>query len=147
MSSGPGRTSIAAQYGVSMSLSNEKYMAFTTYKRDGTAVTSPVWVVPYDDDRVAFYTSSTSGKAKRLAHTSKAGAQPSDARGKVKEGTTPITGTAAIVRGAELEEIRSKIVAKYGFMTKVTKALAKLGGIVKRKSQPYADTGIVFTPD
>ncbi len=129
-----------------MSLSDRKYMAFTTFRRDGTPVSTPVWVVPLDDGKVGFYTSSASGKAKRLQHTAKAVAQPSDSRGKVTAGSIAVDGTAAIVRGAQLEEIRSKVVAKYGFMTKITKVLAKLGGIVKRKSQPYADTGVVFTP-
>jgi hypothetical protein len=30
-------------------------------------------------------------------------------------------------------------------MTKVTRFLAKVGGFVKRKPQPYADRGVVVT--
>jgi hypothetical protein len=37
------------------------------------------------------------------------------------------------------------VVAKYGFMTKITRALAKVGGFVKRKDQPYADRAVVVT--
>jgi len=36
------------------------------------------------------------------------------------------------------------VVAKYGVMTKFTR-LAKVGGFVKRKNQPYADRGVVVT--
>ncbi len=128
-----------------MSLGDEKYLALTTFKRDGTPVTTAVWAAPIDDNKIGFWTSSGSGKAKRLAHTSKVIVQPSDSRGRVKAGTTPVEATAELVTGPQLEGIRTKIVAKYGFMTKITKFLAKIGGIVKRKQIPYGDRGVLIT--
>ena len=128
-----------------MSLGDEKYLALTTFKRDGTPVTTAVWSAPIDDNKIGFWTSSGSGKAKRLAHTAKVTVQPCDSRGRVKEGTTPIEATAELVTGPQLEGIRTKIIAKYGFMTKVTKFLAKVGGIVKRKQIPYGDRGVLIT--
>src|SRR5260370_26561911 len=50
-----------------MALADERYMLLTTFRRDGTPVATPVWVTPYDEHSVAFWTSSGSGKAKRLA--------------------------------------------------------------------------------
>jgi uncharacterized protein len=130
-----------------MSLADEKYLALTTFKRDGTPVTTPVWAAPLDGGKIGFWTSSSSGKAKRLAHTSKVTIQPCDARGRVKEGTSPSEATAVVVAGGpELETIRKQIVAKYGFMTKVTKLLNKIGAFLKRKKQPYGDRGVVITP-
>jgi hypothetical protein len=41
-----------------MSLADEKYLALTTFKRDGTAVTSPVWAAPLSDGKIGFWTSS-----------------------------------------------------------------------------------------
>lgn len=73
--------------------------------------------------RLRIWTSSGSGKAKRLAHSSRVLAQPCDARGRVRAGTEPSEGTARVVSGAELDEIRRKVKDKYGFMTKITKAL------------------------
>ena len=128
-----------------MSLGDEKYLALTTFKRDGTPVTTAVWAVSIDDNKIGFWTSSGSGKAKRLAHTSKVIVQPSDGRGRVKPGTTPIEATAELVTGPQLEGIRTKVKAKYGFMTKITKFLAKVGGIVKRKQIPYGDRGVLIT--
>lgn len=128
-----------------MSLADEKYLALTTFKRDGTPVTTPVWATALDDGKIGFWTSSASGKAKRLAHTSKVTVQPCDARGRVKAGTTVSDATAVVVTGPELEAIRVKVKAKYGFMTQITKFLAKVGGFVKRKKQPYGDRGIVIT--
>ena len=128
-----------------MTLSDEKYIRFTTFKRDGSEVSSPTWIVPLDDGKIGFYTSSMSGKAKRLKNNPNVIVQPSDGRGRVKAGTSPITGTAVVVAGEERDAIYAKVVAKYGFMTKVTRLLAKIGGFVKRKKRPYADRGVVVT--
>ena len=108
-------------------------------------MSTPTWVVGLDDGKVGFYTSSTSGKAKRLKNNSDVVVQPSNGRGRVKAGTSPLKGTAVVVTGPERDAIYDMVVAKYGFMTKVTRFFAKVGGFVKRKSQPYADRGVVVT--
>jgi len=128
-----------------MALADEKYMLFTTFRRDGTAVSTPVWVVPLDDGKVGFWTSSGSGKAKRLAHTDRVTVQPCDARGRPKAGTQPIEATARIVTGPEFATISDKVVAKYGFLTKLTRTLGTIGGIVKRNRIPYGDLGVIVT--
>jgi hypothetical protein len=128
-----------------MAFSDEKYMLFTTFRRDGTPVGTPVWVVKLDDSTVAFWTSSASGKAKRLAHTPRVTVQPCNARGVVKAGTTPTEAMARLVSGSELDEIRAKVLAKYGFVTKVTKLLQAIVGMVKRKRRPYGDRGVVVS--
>jgi hypothetical protein len=128
-----------------MTLSAEKYIRVTTFKKDGTEVSTPTWVVDLDDGTIGFYTSSTSGKARRLKNNPKVVVQPSDGRGRAKSGTSPLTGTAVVVAGPERDAIYAKVVEKYGFMTKVTRFLAKVGGVIKRKDQPYADRGVVVT--
>jgi PPOX class probable F420-dependent enzyme len=129
-----------------MSLADEKYLALTTYKRDGTPITTPVWAAAIDGGKIGFWTSSGSGKAKRLAHTSKVIVQPCNNRGTIKPGSTPSDATAELVTGPQLEEIRTRIKAKYGFMCHITKFLAKVGGMIKRKQIPYGDRGVVITP-
>ena len=128
-----------------MALSAAKYIRVTTFKKDGTEVSTPTWVVALDDGRIGFYTSSTSGKAKRLKNNPNVILQPSDGRGRAKSGTSTLNGTAVVVTGPERDAIYDKVVTKYGFMTKLTRLLAKIGGFVKRKDQPYADRGVVIT--
>ena len=128
-----------------MALADEKYLLLTTFRRNGTPVSSPVWAAALVGGSIGFWTSSGSGKAKRLAHTDRVTVQPCDARGRPKPGTDAMPATARLVTGAELDAIRQKIVAKYGFMTKVTKLLGQVGGIVKRKRIPYGDRGVVIT--
>ena len=91
-----------------------KYMALTTFRRTGEPVTSPVWVVPVDDGRVGFWTSMGSGKTKRMAHTARVVVQPSDARGRVTDGSSALQGTAEMVRsGAAFDEVSAKY-AEFG---------------------------------
>lgn len=129
-----------------MAIGDEKYILFTTFRRDGTPVATPVWAVPLDGGRIGFWTSSGSGKAKRLAHTDRVTVQPCDARGRAKAGAQRIEGTARVVTGPEFDAIHDKVVAKYGFFTKITKLLGTIGGIVKGKRIPYGDRGVVVTP-
>lgn len=128
-----------------MSLENEKYVLLTTFRRDRTPVATPVWIVPIGDGRFGFWTSSASGKAKRIAHTSRVTVQPSDVRGRVKPGSTVQAATASITTGPDYATIRAKVKAKYGVMTSVTRFLAIVGGVFKRKQIPYADVGVVIT--
>ena len=121
-------------------------MLLTTFRRDGTPVATPVWVVKLDGDEVGFWTSSGSGKAKRLAHTARVSVQPCDARGRLRKDSEQIDATARVVTGSELETIRERVVAKYGFVTKITKALGTLVGILRGKRIPYGDVGVVVTP-
>jgi PPOX class probable F420-dependent enzyme len=128
-----------------MALADEKYIRVTTFKKDGTEVSTPTWVIALEGGRIGFYTSSTSGKAKRLKNNPNVVVQPSDGRGRPKPDTRALKGTAVVVAGPERDLIYDKVVAKYGFVTKVTRFLAKVGGFVKRKEQPYADRGVVVT--
>ncbi len=129
-----------------MALSDEKYILLTTFRRDGTPVSTPVWAVDLGEDTIGFWTSSGSGKSKRLAHTSRVTVQPCDARGRVRDGTAPVDATARVVTGSEYDTIRERVKAKYGVMTKFTKALGTIGGVVRGKRIPYGDRGVIITP-
>lgn len=126
-----------------MGLGDEKYLLLTTFKRDGTPVPTAVWAAPLESGEIGFWTSSGSGKAKRIAHTSRVTVQPCDARGKVKPGSVSVDATARLVEGDDMAEIQRAINAKYGMMTTVTKLLGTLGGIVKRNRIPYGDRGVI----
>lgn len=128
-----------------MDVSGEKYVLFTTFKRDGTAVASPVWCTPLADGTFGFWTSSDSGKAKRLRNGDRVIVQPCDRRGRPRDGTSSTEGTARLVTGTELDDIRSRIVAKYGVMAKMSTFLTGAVNALKRVHRPYADVGVVVT--
>ena len=126
-----------------MTIADEQFISFTTFRRTGEAVSTPTWVVPVSDGRLGFWTAMGTGKTKRLAHTPRVVLQPSDRRGKVKHSTAPVEGTAEMVRsGALFDEVQGRVRAKYGFMTKLTRVLSKLGP-QGRKGLTYADTVVL----
>jgi uncharacterized protein len=130
-----------------VALTDERHMAFTTYRRSGEAVTTPVWLVPVSDGRVGFWTAMGTGKTKRLRHDPRVTLQPSDARGRVKEGTSPVSGTAELVQSGRLfDEVQARIREKYGARTTVSRLLGRVGGM-RRRGQTYADTVVLVRLD
>jgi PPOX class probable F420-dependent enzyme len=129
-----------------MSISDAKYVSSTTYRKSGTPVATATWIVPLDDGRVGFWTSSASGKYKRLRGNPKISLQPSDSRGRVTAGSSAVEGTAELVTaGPEFEAIQQKVRAKYGFMVGMSRFFNTLGHIGKGPF-PYGDVGVVVTP-
>jgi uncharacterized protein len=105
-----------------------------------------VWCTPLDEDRFGFWTSSESGKAKRLAHTDRVVVQPSDGRGKVKAGSGAEEGRAEVVSsGPDFDAVMQGIAAKYGFLTKFTRFLNGVGNLFRRGKRPYGDRAVVVT--
>lgn len=127
-----------------MHLADEKYLAFTTYKKSGEAVSTPVWVVPVSDGRIGFWTAMGTGKTKRLRNDPRIAAQPSDTRGRVKDGTSPVAGTAEMVQSGRLfDEVQAKVREKYGVITKISRLMGKVMG-QRKAGQQYADTVVLI---
>jgi uncharacterized protein len=128
-----------------MALADETYMAITTYKRDGTPVSTPVWVAPAGTPgEVCFTTGVDSGKVKRLRHTARVTVQPSDVRGTPKPGTEPVEARARIVEGEAFEPVRAAIDEKYGVKAK---AIDGVLGVTRRLrgDGPMVRCGVVVT--
>jgi len=128
-----------------MTISDEKYVTTTTFRKSGTPVATPTWIVPLDGGRVGFWTSSRSGKYKRLRNDPRITLQPADARGRVKAGSQASTGTVQLVTsGADFDAIQQRVRAKYGVQVPMSKFFNTLGHIGKGKF-PYGDVGVVVT--
>jgi PPOX class probable F420-dependent enzyme len=128
-----------------MSLGDEKYISFTTFRKTGEEVATPTWVVGLGDGRVGFWTSSASGKAKRLANDARVTLQPSDVRGRVKPGSGKSTGTATLVSsGPDFDAVKDAVKARYGFMVPLTHTLNRIGHL-GRGSFPYGDRVVVVS--
>ncbi len=128
-------------------LAVEKYLAFTTYRRSGEPVTTPVWVVPVSDGRLGFWTAMGTGKTERLRHDPRVQVEPCDVRGRTQEATSPVDGRAEMVRsGALFDEVQGRVREKYGRMTTVTRLLARFGS-QGRRGLGYADTVVLVSLD
>ncbi|WP_052740946.1 pyridoxamine 5'-phosphate oxidase family protein [Rhodococcus erythropolis] len=99
------------------------------------------------DGRIGFWTSSKSGKAKRLRNNPRVTVVPCNNHGKVADGSLLVAGTAHLVSGGpEFDEIRSKVNAKYGVMVPISKSFNTLGHIGNGPF-PYGDTGVIISVD
>lgn len=66
-------------------ISSEKYVSLTTYRKDGTPKRVPVWIADLGDGTVGFTTASSSYKVKRIGNNPKVTLQPSDTRGNAQQ--------------------------------------------------------------
>jgi uncharacterized protein len=97
------------------SIASEKYVSFTSFRKDGTPVSLPVWIVDLGDGTVGFTTSADSFKVKRVRRNPSVTLQPCTARGKVAPGAVSVNGTATIVDGAAHDRVWALVRKKYGF--------------------------------
>jgi hypothetical protein len=93
-------------------LDTTKYISFTTYRQDGSAAATPVWVVPFEGG-YAFTTDDTSFKVRRLRANPKVQIAPSTFRGVVAPDAQVVSGTAEIVAGEQFDKIEQLIKKKY----------------------------------
>lgn len=110
-----------------------RYVSFTTFRRTGVPVSTPVWIVR-DADRLAFVSEDGTGKIKRLRNDARVELRPCSIRGEVAAGAPTWRGTASVHRDAEtIARVRRAIAGKYpeGRIGNVVLSLAERVGIVK----------------
>jgi hypothetical protein len=75
----------AARHGTAQDfagLRGHKYALLVTFRRDGTAVPTPVWFGVIDDRRLVVHTEERTAKVRRIRHDPRARVFPCDPRGK-----------------------------------------------------------------
>lgn len=93
-------------------LDRARYVSFTSYKRNGEAVSLPVWVVPFEGG-YAFTTDPDAFKVKRVRNNPKVTLRVCSVRGKVEPGVKEFRGTAEYVDAATAGRINRAIRRKY----------------------------------
>ena len=96
-------------------LDSAKYVSFTTYKKNGDAVSLPVWVVPFDGG-YAFTTDHDAFKVKRVRRDPRATIAASTFKGLVAADATVHVGTAEILNGPDSKRVADLVRKKYRFM-------------------------------
>ena len=94
-------------------LGASKYLSLTTYRKDGTPVATPVWLVR-DGDVLRVYTQADSGKAKRIRNNPAVMVAPCDARGRLKGDAAP--GSATLLDAAGTAKTATMIEKRYGLI-------------------------------
>jgi hypothetical protein len=104
-------------------IGSSRYIRLTTFKKDGTPVPTPVWVVD-DGERVYVTTLDSAGKYKRLRNSGRVLVAPSDWRG------TPsgdeVEGQAELLDAAGTRRVGVMIKDKYGLEYRFFTLVGKL---------------------
>ena len=88
-----------------------RYIALTTFRRDGRPVTTPVWAAEREG-RLYIFSNPEAGKIKRLRNSSRAAVAPCTWNGTRTGEELP--ATARILASAELPAMWASLVKKYG---------------------------------
>ena len=104
-------------------LGSEKYLLLTTFRKDGRAVPTPLWVVP-DGSGLAFWTPAGTGKLKRIRNNGRVTVQPCDVRGNPRG--EPVEAQARIGDSTDRRRIGESLKKKYGLLGWLTLAGSKI---------------------
>jgi hypothetical protein len=102
-------------------LDKARYVSLTTFKRDGTAVSTPVWITG-TGGRYIFTTGDKAWKTKRLLRNPAIELRVCDMRGRAKPNASVHAGTGHVSTSmADIAEAERALSAKYGWQFRGTK--------------------------
>jgi PPOX class probable F420-dependent enzyme len=124
-------------------LAQERYVSLTTFKRDGTPVSTPVWAVG-DDGRLLVHSAVDTWKVKRICrdhHVRVAACGPGGKlRGEAVDGWATILADTSCVEALEAR--------KYGLMYRFVRLITAIARTVGRQPTPESVTiAIAPVPD
>jgi hypothetical protein len=95
-------------------LAAARYISLTTFRRDGSTASTPVWVVSDDGRRLLVWTGAKTWKARRIARDPRVLVARSNARG--TERGPRLEGTARLVDEPAIDELLGR---KYGWQKRL----------------------------
>lgn len=98
-------------------LGSGKFLLITSYRKNGTGVATPVWVVR-DGEALGAWTPADSWKVKRIRNRADVLVGPCDARGNPTGDQIP--ATAEVLDAAGTAHYRQLIARKYGILGRLT---------------------------
>ncbi|MFF7468466.1 PPOX class F420-dependent oxidoreductase [Streptomyces sp. NPDC008092] len=116
-----------------------KYLLVTSYRKDGTPVPTPVWVVR-DGDTLGVWTVADSFKVKRIRRRADVTVGPCDLRGNPTG--DPVPATAEITDAATTARYRGLIARKYG----ISGRLVLLGSRLRRGAAGTLGIRVTLAP-
>ena len=124
-------------------LARERYISLTTFKRDGSAVSRPVWVASDDGTRLLIWSGAGTWKVKRLRRNSHVLVAASDFRG--KERGPRLAGTARVLDDGTLGS--RAIGRKYGWQKRLLDLQGRTQRFLQRRQPAPAATIAVTAVD
>jgi PPOX class probable F420-dependent enzyme len=107
-------------------LADARYVVLRTYRRDGTAIDTPIWFDIQADSMI--FRTKIGPKTKRLTANPNVELVVCDYRGRVGSTATTFAGRATILSGVEAEEANRALHRRYGWQWNVV-PLIKVPGV------------------
>lgn len=104
-----------------------QYVAFTTYRRDGTPVVTPVWAAA-EGDSLFIFSNPNAGKVKRVRTSSRATVAPCTATGTITGAALP--AEAYLLSDDQMPKVWKLLVKKYGIAARLFVAYDALRSLV-----------------
>ncbi|MDH6132383.1 PPOX class probable F420-dependent enzyme [Kitasatospora sp. MAA4] len=98
-------------------LGRDKYLLVTSFRKDGSPVATPVWVLR-DGDALGVWTATDSWKVKRIRRRADVLVGPCDMRGRPTGPSVP--ATAEVLDAAGTANYRVLLARKYGLFGRLT---------------------------
>ncbi|MGB7872427.1 MAG: PPOX class F420-dependent oxidoreductase [Mycobacterium sp.] len=97
-----------------MALAAQKFVSLTTYKKNGDALATPMWV-GRDGDHLFVWTPADSAKIKRVRNDPRVTLVPCGRFGKPNNDAEPVAGTAEVItEPATVRRLAEVVRHKYG---------------------------------
>lgn len=123
-----------------MSVGRSRYVALTTYRKTGVAVTTPVWIAR-DGDRLLVWTGQHAGKVRRIRGNDSVALAPCTMSGSARGAT--ISAQASILPGERLGEVFVALRQKYPVQFRFLRAYQAIGAILRGRSAASTHEGSV----
>jgi uncharacterized protein len=124
-------------------IDSARYVSFVSYKKDGSPVATPVWIVPFEGG-YAFTSAPEAYKIRRIRNDARATLAICDMRGKVPHDAKVYLGSAVVLDPKSTQQVEDLINKKYWIGTK----LLTLMSLVKKilgKGATAGDAAIKVT--
>ena len=115
-------------------LAHERYVSLTTFRRDGSTASTPVWVVSDDGERLLVWTGAETWKVKRIRRDPRVLVAPATMRGHERG---PRVEAHARVLGPEAGRVVVPLLRrKYGWQRRALELQGTLGRALGRRPGP-----------
>ena len=107
-----------------------QYVALTTYRRDGTPVTTPVWAAA-EGESLYLFSNAAAGKVKRLRNSSRAAIAPCTATGTITGAQLP--AEAFNLASDQMPKVWRLLTKKYGMAARLFVVYDRMRALLRMK--------------
>ena len=107
-----------------------KYLSLATFRRDGTAVATPVWFAQ-DGGLLLVWTNEQTGKVKRIRRNPSVTIAPCTATGRLRG--QPLPAQARLLPAGEASRAEALLARKYRYDMALLRALEAVIGLARRR--------------